>query len=58
MNVEMRDATAEDYDAILDLDREHKILDGNDYIPATFHKYLQDPDRKIQVFLRHGKIVS
>ena len=54
----VRNATAEDYQAVLDLDPDGKIDLGNDYLPAEYFRFLQDPDRNMRVYLINGKIVS
>ena len=56
--IEIRDATAKDYEAVLGLDREHKIYGGNDYLPTYYHQFLQDPDKELRLVIRNGKVVS
>ena len=49
---------ADDYQGVLDLDPNHTIYSGNDYIPAEYFRILNDPDRDITVYLLDGKIVG
>ena len=56
--MQFRDATADDYEAVVAMDPEHEIYNGNDYMPALYFRFLDDPDRTIRVCLVDGKIVS
>ena len=56
--VTVRQATADDYQGVLDLDPNNTIYSGNDYLPAEYFRILNDPDREITVYLLDGTIVS
>ena len=56
--VVVRKGTADDYEGVLDMDPNHTIYKGNDYLPAEYFRFLNDPDRTITVYLLDGKIVS
>lgn len=47
-----------DYEEILAMDPDHKIYDGDDYLPAVFKPYMNDPHYIISVCVIEGKIVS
>ena len=54
--VRVRRATADDYDAIMGFSE--GVLDGNDYLPALYHKYLSNPLRFLFVAVVDDKVVS
>ena len=54
----MRDATLDDYDQVLALDPHHTIYDGNDYLPAVYRSWLNDPNKRIKVCVSDSKIVA
>eukprot|EP00058_Branchiostoma_floridae_P021889 XP_002607379.1 hypothetical protein BRAFLDRAFT_69792 [Branchiostoma floridae] len=43
-NVDMREATHSDYDAVMAIASSYTFRDGFDYLPAKFHQYVDDPD--------------
>ena len=56
--VEMRVATLDDYAAVLALDPNNTIYSGNDYIPAVYKSWINDPNRVATVGVLDGKIVA
>ena len=52
----VRRAKSEDYEPILDINRD--VYEGFDYLPASFHTLLHNPDVHMFVTEREGKIVS
>ena len=54
--VRLRRASADDYDAILDINR--NVYEGFDYLPSLFHTFLQHPDIRLYVTEYNGEIVS
>lgn len=58
MAVTFRRATAADYQAILDLDPNHDIYEGEDYLPSQLEQFIHDPDRALSVCVLNGRVVS
>ena len=55
-DVEFRLATADDYEAVMDIDR--NIYSGYDYLPTMYHSYVNNPQRVVCVAQLKGQIVS
>ena len=51
----VRLATHEDYESVLDLDR--NVYGGADYLPSRYHLYIDDPRRYCYVAVLDGEIV-
>ena len=56
--MQVRKATLADYDDVMALDPDNTIYSGNDYIPATYKQYINDPDRQLLVGILDGKTVA
>ena len=55
-NIKVRKAISSDYDSILDINRD--VYEGFDYLPASFHTLLHNPDVRMFVTECEGQIVS
>ena len=51
-----RQATADDYEAVMDIDRD--VFDGHDYLLAMYHAYMQDSTRYCYLVEIDGRVVS
>ena len=54
--VEVREARLEDFSAVMDISGD--FFRGRDYLPKTYHIFLQDKNSNCFVILLNGRIVS
>ena len=54
----VRRATKDDKTAILALDPNNELYEGDDYVPANFDDFARDPDMDLKVICVDGTIVS
>ena len=54
--IKFRPATPEDYDAVMDINR--NIYNGMDYLPALYMSYVRDPNYRITLAEVDGEVVA
>ena len=54
----IRPATLHDYEAVMALDPDNRILGGNDYMPHWYKRFVLDPNKDVKVVILDGKVVS
>ena len=56
--IQTRVATLEDYAAVMALDANNTIYSGNDYLPAVYKSWINDPNKRMLAGVLDGKIVA